>query len=75
MSASNDRQRDRLVIPFSVAVLCGWLGSLVFAMLAREYAPLTAVSPVMIILAGYICGSNIVRGAVERGSRDRSGTD
>lgn len=68
MSGSNDEKRDRLVIPFAVVVLFGWLASLIFAMIAREYAPLTAVSPVMLILAGYICGANIIRSAVRKGS-------
>ena len=66
MSASNDPQRDRLVLPVACAVLLGWMVSLGFAVMTNEYAPLTAVTPVMLILAGYVFGSNIIKSAARR---------
>jgi len=73
MSASNsqDKTRDALVLPVAIVVLLGWMVSLGFAVLTNQYAPLTAVTPVMLILAGYVFGSNIIRSA----TKDRGGDD
>lgn len=61
-------KRDFLVLPVAFAVLMGWMVALGFAVLTNQYAPLTAVTPVMLLLAGYVFGSNIIRAA----TRDRS---
>lgn len=63
------RSRDALVIPVAVVVLGGWVVSLVGAVLTGEYAPLTAVTPVMLLLAGFVFGTNIVKSAT-RGRDD-----
>jgi hypothetical protein len=59
-----DRVRDMLILPVSLLVLLGWISSLVFAFLTDEYTPLTVVTPIMLVLAGFIFGSSIVRRAL-----------
>ena len=56
-------QRDRLIVPVATFVLLGWAATLVFAFLSGEYAPLTAVTPLMLLLAGYAFGTSIVKSA------------
>jgi hypothetical protein len=59
-----DRVRDLLIMPVSIFILIGWITSLVFAFLTDEYTPLTVVTPIMLVLAGFIFGSSIVRRAL-----------
>lgn len=65
---STDSKRDALVLPVAGVVLIGWVLSLVAAVLTGEYAPLTAVTPVMLLLAGYVFGANIIKSATKGGS-------
>ena len=55
--------RDKLIVPVATAVLLGWLGSLGFAVMTNEYTPLTVVTPVMLLLAGFVFGTGLVRSA------------
>jgi hypothetical protein len=67
MSAGkSDPKRDVLVLPVAAVVLLAWVAALCAALITREYAPLTAVTPVMLLLAGYVFGSSIVKSAREQ---------
>jgi hypothetical protein len=61
--------RERLILPVAVCVLLGWVAALTYAMIEGEYTPLTVVTPLMLLLAGYAFGTSIVRG-VSKGDRD-----
>lgn len=59
-----DRVRELLLLPVSLLVLVGWTAALVDAVLYNQYTPLTAVTPVMLLLSGFLFGSSIVRRAI-----------
>lgn len=54
-------KRDLLILPVAVVVLLGWAASLVVGFLTQSYVALTATTPLMLALAGYVFGVNIVR--------------
>ncbi len=54
-------RRERLIYPVAAIVLLGWFGSLVDAVITQSYAPLTYTTPLMLALAGYVFGVQIVR--------------
>jgi hypothetical protein len=57
----NADKREALIFPVAVAVLAGWFGSLVVGLLTSSYTALTITTPLMLMLAGYVFGVNIVR--------------
>lgn len=59
-----DRVRDLLILPVSIIILLGWCVSLVDAVLYNQFTPLTVVTPVMLVFAGFLFGSSIVRRAL-----------
>jgi hypothetical protein len=54
-------KRDALIYPVAVVVLLGWFGSLVDSVITQSYAGLTFTTPLMLALAGYVFGVQIVR--------------
>ncbi len=54
-------KRERLIYPVAALVLLGWFGSLVDGVVTQSYAPLTYTTPLMLALAGYVFGVQIVR--------------
>lgn len=63
MSGKDTAARERLILPVAVATLIGWSAALVFAFVTGQFAPLTAVTPLMLLLAGYAFGTSIVKTA------------
>ena len=61
--SGKDPIRDRLVYPVAATVLAGWMLSLVYGILSDSFSALTVVTPVMLLLAGYVFGVNIVKTA------------
>jgi hypothetical protein len=57
----NADKRELLIFPVAVAVLLGWLASLAVGLLTQSYTALTVTTPLMLMLAGYVFGVNIVR--------------
>ena len=70
---TREQIRDWLILPVALVTMAGWLASLVVAVLDNQLGPLTAVTPIMLMLAGYVFGANIVR-VVARG-REGNGPD
>lgn len=62
----NADKRELLVMPVAATVLVGWFVSLIVGLLTQSYVALTVTTPLMLMLAGYVFGVNIVR----RGSDD-----
>ena len=61
MSKPQDPIRDQLIIPVSVLIMLSWAAALGYALLRGQYTPLTIVTPVMLLLAGYVFGTSIVK--------------
>lgn len=61
-------KRDLLILPVAAIVLVGWAASLAVGLLTGSYTGLTLTTPLMLGLAGYVFGVNIVR----KGSDERS---
>jgi len=57
----NSSPRDKLIIPMALVVAAGWIGALVAGILSQNYTPFEVATPVMILLAGYVFGVQIVR--------------
>ncbi len=57
----SDQRRDRLIYPVAGVVLLGWFASLVDGVVSQTYTPLTYTTPLMLALAGYVFGVQIVR--------------
>lgn len=57
----NADKRELLILPVAAVVLIGWFGSLVVGLLTASYTALTVTTPLMLMLAGYVFGVNIVR--------------
>ena len=53
--------RARLVTPVAMTVLLAWLVSLGYAVVAGDPVPLTVITPVMLLLAGYAFGVSITK--------------
>ncbi len=66
MSNVPDKTRDLLILPVAVVTMLGWIAALAVAVLDNQLGPLTAVTPIMLALAGYVFGASIVR-VVARG--------
>lgn len=64
----NDKRRESLIYPLAIIVMLGWVGSLALAFLRGEYTPLTVVTPVMLLLAGYVFGTSIIRTTIGKDS-------
>ena len=60
-----DRVRELLLLPVSLLILIGWCAALADAMLANQFTPLTVVTPVMLVFAGFMFGSSIVKRAMK----------
>lgn len=59
-------KRDILIIPVAICVLLGWAAALVYGLLTNQFLPLTVTTPLMLLLAGFVFGVNIVnRGSSE----------
>jgi hypothetical protein len=54
-------KRDALIFPVAAIVLAGWFGSLVDGVLTQSFTALTYTTPLMLALAGYVFGVQIVR--------------
>ncbi len=54
-------KRERLIYPVAFVVLVSWFGSLIDGVVAQSYAPLTYTTPLMLGLAGYVFGVQIVK--------------
>lgn len=57
----NNSIRDKLIIPIAIVVSIGWLSSLASGILSQNYVPFEVTTPVMILLAGYVFGVQIVK--------------
>ena len=57
----NRNKRDLLILPVAAFVLLGWAVSLLAAVIFGSVAALTITTPLMLMLAGYVFGVNIVR--------------
>lgn len=64
--STSDAKRDKLILPLAFVTMLGWIASLADAVLYNQLGPLTAVTPIMLALAGYVFGASIVR-VVARG--------
>lgn len=60
MSQSSDK-RDALIFPVAAVVLVAWTASLALGAITGSYIPLSITTPVMLMLAGYVFGVNLVR--------------
>jgi hypothetical protein len=59
----NADKRDLLILPVAALVLVGWAASLVVGLISGSYTGLTLTTPLMLALAGYVFGVNLVRKA------------
>jgi hypothetical protein len=57
----SSHKRDALIFPVAAIVLLGWFGSLVDGVLTQSFTALTYTTPLMLALAGYVFGVQIVR--------------
>lgn len=57
----NANTRALLILPVAAVVLVGWAASLVVALFTNSFTALTITTPLMLMLAGYVFGVNIVR--------------
>lgn len=53
-------RRELLIFPVAGFVLLGWAASLAVALIASSYTALTITTPLMLMLAGYVFGVNLV---------------
>jgi hypothetical protein len=53
--------KEKLALPFSLAILTVWSASAILAFATGQYAPLTITTPVMLMAAGYVFGVELVR--------------
>jgi hypothetical protein len=58
--------RDKLIIPLAFVVSVGWMSALISGVFTQNYAPFEISTPVMILLAGYVFGVQIVRSSGEK---------
>ena len=65
----NERIRERLIIPVALTVMTGWIAALTAGVITQNYVPFEICTPVMILLAGYTFGVQIVR-STDKGSQD-----
>lgn len=54
-------RRELLIFPLAAVVLVGWCAALVVGLITQNYTALTFTTPLMLALAGYVFGVNIVR--------------
>ncbi|HYT45051.1 MAG TPA: hypothetical protein VEP90_22175, partial [Methylomirabilota bacterium] len=54
-------KRDLLVVPVAFVVLVVWIASLIGGLITQSFIALTLTTPVMILLAGWVFGINIVK--------------
>lgn len=57
----NADKRALLLLPVAAVVLIGWAASLVVALITNSFTALSITTPLMLMLAGYVFGVNIVR--------------
>jgi hypothetical protein len=57
----NADKREALILPVAAVVLLGWAASLVVGLLTASFVALTITTPLMLMLAGWVFGVNIVR--------------
>ena len=60
MTTPTDK-REKLLMPVAAFVLLGWAAALVVGLMTGAYTALTVTTPLMLMLAGYVFGVNIVR--------------
>lgn len=65
MTVEKDRYRNLLVLPLAGVVIVGWSASLAVGAVTGSYVPLTLTTPLMLALAGYVFGVNLVRKAAD----------
>lgn len=61
MTTTPSDKREKLLLPVAAFVLVGWAAALVAGFLTGSYTALTVTTPLMLMLAGYVFGVNIVR--------------
>lgn len=61
--SENNGARAALTIPVALVVMIAWISSLGIGALTNNFVPLTITTPVMLLLAGYVFGVQIVKGA------------
>lgn len=57
----NEKIREKLIIPVALTVMIGWIAALTAGVISQNYVPFEICTPVMILLAGYVFGVQIVR--------------
>ena len=58
---SGDPKRDFLILPVAFVVLLAFVASLVDAFITQSFTALTYTMPLMIALAGYVFGVQLMR--------------
>lgn len=62
--------REKLIIPVALTVMTGWIASLSAGIFSQNYLPFEIATPVMILLAGYVFGVQIVRNVEKETNND-----
>lgn len=60
MASNHEYSRALLIFPVSAVVLAGWAASLVAGLITSSFTALTITTPLMLMLAGYVFGVNLV---------------
>jgi hypothetical protein len=58
--------REKLIVPVALCVMACWVAALIAGMFTQNFTPFEIATPVMILLAGYTFGVQIVRSNVEK---------
>ena len=58
---TDERKRNLLILPLAAVVMLGWSASLIVGLLTNSFVALTATTPLMLALAGYVFGVSLVR--------------
>ena len=58
---SGNNIREKLIIPVALCVMAGWVAALTAGIFSQNFTPFEIATPVMILLAGYVFGVQIVR--------------
>lgn len=66
-------KRELLILPVAAVVLLGWAASLIVGLLTASFTALTVTTPLMLMLAGYVFGVNLVTRKKESNGKDANG--
>lgn len=61
-----DKPRDRLAEIFAIFVTLVWAGSALSGVATHEYEALQLITPVMLIVAGYVAGVKVIRNGKDK---------